>query len=50
LAADQKKFIVEYSSLLDTIAPSPASELTVDSTNNTTVDTLENEEQVMVDE
>ena len=50
LAADRKKLIVESSSLPDTIAPNPASELIVDSTDNTTVETLENEGQVMVDE
>ena len=33
-----------------TIAPNPASELIVDSADNTTVDTLDNEGQVMVDE
>ena len=50
LAANQNKLIVESSSLPDTIAPNPASELIVDSADNTTVDTLENEGQVMVDE
>ena len=49
LAADWTKLIVESSSLPDTIALNPASELIVDSANNTTVDTLENEGQVMVD-
>ena len=50
MAADRKKLIVESSSLPDTIAPNPASELIVDSTDNTTVETLENEGKVMVDE
>ena len=50
LCADQKKLIVESSSLPDTVAPNPVSMLIADSTNNTTVDTLENEGQVMVEE
>ena len=45
LCADRKKLIVESSSLPDTVAPNPVSMLIADSdsTNNTTVDTLENE-------
>ena len=50
LCADRKKLIVESSSLPDTVAPNPVSMLIADSTNNTTVDTLENEGQVMVEE
>jgi len=48
----KKKLIVESSSLPDTVAPNPVSMLIADSdsTNNTTVDTLENEGQVMVEE
>ena len=45
----KKKLIVEPSSLPDTVAP-PLSLLIVNSANNTTVDTLDNEGQVMVDE
>ena len=50
LCADRKKMIVESSSLPDTAAPNPASLLIVDSTNNTNMDTLENEVQDMVEE
>ena len=50
LAADLEKLIVASSSLPDTVAPNPANLLNVDSTKNTTVKTLENEGQVMVDE
>ena len=50
LAANCKKLIVESSSLPDTVALNPASLLIVDLANNTTVDTLENEVQGMVDE
>ena len=50
LAADRENLIVASSSLPDTVAPNPANLLNVDSTENTTVETLENEGQVMVDE
>ena len=50
LASDQEKLITESSSLPDTVAPNPARFLIVDSVDNTTVDTLDNEGQVMVDE
>ena len=49
MCADQKKLIVESSSLTDTVAP-PLPLLIVNSANNTTVNTLDNEGQVMVDE
>ena len=50
LAASWKTLIVESSSLPDTVAPNPARMLIVDSTDNTTIDTIEKEGQVMVDE
>ena len=56
LCADRKKLIVESSSSVegndphDTVAPILDSMLIVDSTNNTTADTLDNDGQVMVDE
>ena len=49
MCADRKKLIVESSSLTDTVAP-PLPLLIGNSANNTTVDTLDNEGQVMVDE
>ena len=49
MCADQKKLIVESSTLPDTVAP-PLPLLIVDSANNTTVETLDNEGQIMVDE
>ena len=49
LCADQKKLIVESSSLPETVAP-PLPLLKVNSANNTAVDTLDNAGQVMVDE
>jgi len=50
MCADRKKLIVESSTLPDIIAPNPASELIVDSTDYTTVCTLDNVGQIMVDE
>ena len=50
LAADQENLIVDSSSLPNTVAPNPASLLIVDSVDNTTVNMLDNEGQVMVDE
>ena len=49
LCADRKKLIVESSSLPETVAP-PLPLLIVNSADNTAVDTLDNEGQVMVDE
>ncbi len=49
MCADPKKLIIESSSLTDTVAP-PLPLLIVNSANNTSVDTLDNEGQVMVDE
>ena len=49
LCADRKKLIVESSSLPETVAP-PLPLLIVNSLDNTAVDTLDNEGQVMVDE
>jgi len=49
MCADRKKLIVESPSLTDTVAP-PLPLLIVDSANNTTVETLDNEGQIMVDE
>ena len=49
MCANRKKFIVESPSLTDTVAP-PLPLLIVDSANNTTVETLDNEGQIMVDE
>jgi len=49
MCADREKLIVESSTLPDTVAP-PLPLLIVDSTDNTTVETLDNEGQIMVDE
>ena len=49
LCANRKKLIVESSSLPETVAP-PLPLLIVNSADNTAVDTLDNEGQVMVDE
>jgi len=49
MCADRKKLIVESFTLPDTVAP-PLPLLIVDSTDNTTVETLDNEGQIMVDE
>ena len=49
LCVDRKKLIVESSSLPETVAP-PLPLLIVNSADNTAVDTLDNEGQVMVDE
>ena len=49
LCANRKKLIVESSSLPETVAP-PLPLLIVNSANNTAVDTLDNEGQVIVDE
>ena len=50
LAADLKKLIVESSSSVEDNDPPDTSMLIVESADNTTVDTLENDRQLMVDE
>ena len=49
MCADRKKLIVESPSLTDIVTP-PLPLLIVNSANNTTMNTLDNEGQIMVDE